>query len=209
MTYKIRVQAQTTPPENEFNAILHSLKTWGDCKIDPTASITYPITSSLGFNNEIIIQTPLKLNEKDLITLQTIIIKNLPTMEKIIFNDKLQPIVYKLKQNDLKWMATSTLTDSLKPLTLATLSTALNNENPKNNFLLTVGNEIINTYKQYPTPALILLILDKYADKDIPNTKTSTHQEITIDGLLLMLNILEHNLNITQSTIPTIEYIYK
>jgi len=205
----ISLQTLVNPPENEFNGVIHSLEKWGDCKIDSTHSLEYPIASSFD-KNEIVIQSKIPLSKLELNKIKDFTIRNIATMEKILFNTSIEPIAYKIKNGfNSKWMATSTLTDSLKPLTLATLTQAITKQSDHRGFLITIGNELIQIYKPYLTPATILLILDKYADKDIPVTQTKTHEEITINGLVLMMNILESNLNINLSIISNVEYMYK
>ena len=198
-----------TTTYNKIKALTYgftTISTWEECKISPDDEIIGTSVRQT-LNGDFIIETAIAIShetEEKLVKIFENI--NISDINELLLDDSHIPLAYKTKK--FKWFALPEYLARMVPLTFDSFHSRLTNKALGMDIVVTIGNQILACSKFYPTPVIIALILDYYADRAIPVDATGPHSELTLPGLQFMTNLLIKHVPGATGTDEDVEIAY-
>ena len=184
------IQSKTTTYNKvkTFTYGFTTLEKWEECKISPNDEI---IGTSIrkALNEDFIIETAITISKETEEKLVEVFKRlNIKEMKELLLDDSYIPIAY--KNEKYQWFAFPEYLARMVPLNFDSFHSRVTNKALGMDIIIAIGNQIIACSKFFPTPVIIALTLDYYADKAIPIDTTGPHSELTLPGLQFMTNLL-------------------
>ncbi|MEK7178276.1 MAG: hypothetical protein AAB721_01290 [Patescibacteria group bacterium] len=202
------IQSKTTT-YNKAKAFTYGFTTltkWEECKISPDDEI---IGTSIRKtpNEDFIIETTLPISKEQEEKLVKIFENlNIKEMKELLLDDSFIPLAY--KNEKFQWFALPEYLARMISLNFDSFHNRVTNKALGIDIIIAIGNQIIACSKFYPTPVIMALTLDYYADRAIPINSTGPHSEITLPGMQFMTNLLLKQVPGASGTDTDVEILY-
>jgi len=175
------------------------LETWGECRIDKTGELDLAISvipsaynrkqlqieSKFVLSDNMIDQILNDVNEK---------FKYNPDVG-LVYDSSLVLLAFLVKKQKETWMATQECLERMTMMGISEVRQALEVKD-QHSIVFTIGNYIFYANKTFAMKPIVALAVDYYADRAIPVEAgfQTSHKEITLEGMGLMVRLLNQTL---------------